>query len=495
MENMLEKLKKVNLKYVHLVVIIIGSIFISLSIFHTNIWFDESYSIAIAKHSFIDIWQISGNDVHPAFYYFCLHILNLIFGDNIIIYRIFSTLTIIILSILGYTHIKKDFGEKTGILFSFLVLFLPVSAQYASEIRMYSLGMLLSTIMAIYAYRIYKGKINKVTYIIFGISSLLVSYTHYYGLILAGIINLILFIYLCKNSKEKNNDLIKFLVVAFFQIILYIPWLLYFIKQLSGVSSGFWITLSFPETLYEILTMQYKGNLSMFPIILSTIFYSYIVYLVAKTKKEERKPATWCFTIYISIILIVLFISLCMQSVILLYRYLLIITGLLIFALAFFMAKDTKVKRIISICSIILIVSITSNVLAIKENYNHNNKECINYIKEEIQQGDIIIYSNVISGAVITTELLSTSNISYFYDKYSWNVDEAYKAFAPYMQIKDTLEEILDNYKGRIWIVENGNTNELQNEIEEKYNIEKIKDKQFNIPYKNNSYTIELIIK
>lgn len=489
-------LEKINLKYLHIAIIIIGILFISLSIFHTNMWFDESYSVAMARHSFAEIWQIGGNDVHPIFYYFCLHILYLMFGGNVIIYRIFSTFTIALLGIIGYTHIRKDFGEKTGLLFSFLTLFLPVASQYSGEIRMYSLGMLLGTIMAIYAYRIYKGENKKTTYIFFGLSSLLVAYTHYYGLMLAGIINLLLFIFLVKNRKERKNDLIKFIVTAAIQVVLYVPWLVCFLIQLKNVSSGFWISLSFPGTLYEILTMQYKGNLTFKPIILTTIFYSYITYLVVKTNKEDRKPATWCFMIYIAIILIALFVSLCMQSVILLYRYLLIITGIFIFALAFFMAKETKIWRTMTICAIILIMSIYSNVISIKEAYNNENREFVTYIDSQIQDGDIIIYSNAINGAVVTTEISQKhDNISYFYDKENWNVEEAYKAFAPYMEIKDTLNEILDNYSGRVWIIEAGNTHDLLNEIAEKYNINKIEDRQFTNKYKNYQYTIELIEK
>ena len=489
-------LEKINLKYLHIAIIIIGILFISLSIFHTNMWFDESYSVAMARHSFAEIWQIGGNDVHPIFYYFCLHILYLMFGGNVIIYRIFSTFTIALLGIIGYTHIRKDFGEKTGLLFSFLTLFLPVASQYSGEIRMYSLGMLLGTIMAIYAYRIYKGENKKTTYIFFGLSSLLVAYTHYYGLMLAGIINLLLFIFLVKNRKERKNDLIKFIVTAAIQVVLYVPWLVCFLIQIKNVSSGFWISLSFPGTLYEILTMQYKGNLPFQPIILTTIFYSYITYLVVKTNKEDRKPATWCFMIYIAIILIALFVSLCMQSVILLYRYLLIITGIFIFALAFFMAKETKIWRTMTICAIILIMSIYSNVISIKEAYNNENREFVTYIDSQIQDGDIVIYSNAINGAVVTTEISQKhDNISYFYDKENWNVEEAYKAFAPYMEIKDTLNEILDNYSGRVWIIEAGNTHDLLNEIAEKYNINKIEDRQFTNKYKNYQYTIELIEK
>ena len=108
---------------IHLVLIILGIIFISLSAFHTGLWFDESYSVAIAKHSFSEIWTITGGDVHPPVYYWLLHIVYLIFGNNILMFRLFSFLSIIILGIIGYTHIRKDFGEKARNVFFFLLIF------------------------------------------------------------------------------------------------------------------------------------------------------------------------------------------------------------------------------------------------------------------------------------------------------------------------------------------------------------------------------------
>ena len=168
-------------KYLHIAIIILGIIFITIPVFHNNLWFDESYSVGMANKSFIDIWQIGSNDVHPILYYWILHLIYIIFGSNIYLYRIASMIPIAILGILGYTHIKKDFGEKEGILFSFFTFFLPIASVYSGEIRMYTWGMLFVTIMAIYAYRIYKKSSTK-NWIIFAIFSLASAYTHYYDL-------------------------------------------------------------------------------------------------------------------------------------------------------------------------------------------------------------------------------------------------------------------------------------------------------------------------
>ena len=63
---------KINNKYLHIAIIVIGIIFISLGAFHTNLWFDESYSVGMANHSFEEIWTIGSHDVHPVLYYWIL---------------------------------------------------------------------------------------------------------------------------------------------------------------------------------------------------------------------------------------------------------------------------------------------------------------------------------------------------------------------------------------------------------------------------------------
>ena len=337
-------------KLIHLGIIILGIIFIFIPAFHSNIWFDESYSVAIAGKSFGDIWTITGHDVHPALYYWMLHIIYLIFGSNIFIYRLFSVLSIAILGIIGYTHIRKDFGEKTGIVFSFLTYFLPIMNTYAQEIRMYSWTCLIVTLMAIYGYRFYKAvkensEKNKIKNLcLFGIFSICSCYIHYYALVTAGLVNLIILIYLIKNRKNDVKSLRKFLIVAVIQIILYIPWMIFFVVQLKHVGGGFWIQLSLVGTTVDILSFQFKNQVdsnfltdikAMMALIVSILVYVYSIIKAYKLKKdgEDIKPIILSAGIYVGVILIILLVS--MISPIFYARYLLTMTGLYIFTLAF----------------------------------------------------------------------------------------------------------------------------------------------------------------
>ena len=247
-------MKEKTLKYIKenwqfLLIILVGTIFLLIPVFHSNIWFDESYSVAIANHSFSEIWTIGSHDVHPILYYWMLKIINIIFGENIIAYRIFSTLGIVTLGILGLTHIKKDFGNTAGLLFTFFSFFLPVMLNYALEIRMYSWTIVFVSLTAIYLYRFIKQKDFK-NVILFGIFSLASCYMHYYALAAAGIMNLGLIIYIIRKKEEFSADIIKkFIIVEVAQVLLYLPWFVCFVMQALRVGSGFWITIEFPQIL------------------------------------------------------------------------------------------------------------------------------------------------------------------------------------------------------------------------------------------------------
>lgn len=494
-------------KKIHIAIILLGIIFIVLSAFHSNIWFDESYSVAIAKHNFADIWNITGHDVHPALYYWMLHCVYLIFGNNVMIFRIFSVLAIAILGILGYTHIRKDFGEKTGILFSFLTYFLPVMCTYSQEIRMYSWSCLIIAVMSIYAYRFYRSVKEKdkniiKDLIIFGIFSILACNIHYYATATAGIVNFILLIYLIKNYKNNKNALIYFLILAAIQVILYIPWLTFLIGQLQHVGGGFWIVVGPVNTTVEVLSFQFRRQLdtnfafnvqTIISLIVAISMYIYVGYRIFITKKqnEEMKPGILSLIVYVSVILVMLIISL-IASPILFSRYLMVMTGLYIFGLAYFMTKEKNKYVLIFVCTIILILGIWSNVTNILINYDSNNMKQIEYMKEEIKEDDIIVYSNIGNGGVIAA--FFPENKQYFYNGQHWAVEEAYKAYGPGMETIYDYNDILENYKGRIWLIDSeymGLWDELP-----KDGITVLKDAQrFDTKYQNYIYNIMLLEK
>ena len=500
-------MKKINVKYIHILIIILGIIWISMPAFHSNLWFDESYSVAIANnHSFQEIWSIGGHDVHPVFYYWMLKVVSLIFGNNILCYRLLSVIAIAILGILGYTHIRKDFGEKVGMVFSLLVYIIPINLVYASEIRMYGWAMLFVAIMSIYAYRIYKGNSSIKNWIIFGVFSLISAYTHYYGLMAAGIVNIMLFVWILKDvikTKKFTPNLKKFIVQALVEVALYIPWVLSLLLQMSQVSKGFWIGLKFPDTLIEMFTFQFTGNLgdtihinNWIAGIYGIIFCIYLGYIIYKNRKSENRvklePGRLAIIVYAAVIVGAAVVSLIIWRPIIYARYFLVVTGLLIFAIAYVMGKIGNKKGNIAMIILTVLVSLAVNINLMETNYDKSNQEPFEYIKENVQEGDIFIYGNEGSGFVVST--IFPEYMDYFYDGAHWGVEEAYKAYGPKMETVYDLD-FLENYTGRIWFV-NSSDHTLYEETKQNYDgLELIKQAKFNVKYQKYQYAFSLVEK
>ena len=99
----------------HMILIIIGTIFVLLSGLHSNLWFDEAYSVALAKHScFKDIFTIGLAIGHSSFYYYCLKILNIFLGSFIIVYSLFSCFCVSVLIYYLYSNAILMYGKPTN---------------------------------------------------------------------------------------------------------------------------------------------------------------------------------------------------------------------------------------------------------------------------------------------------------------------------------------------------------------------------------------------
>lgn len=499
MKKIKEKIKSITLKQWHIAVIIIGIIFVSLGAFHTNTWFDENYSLGLANHSISEIWEIGGNDVHPILYYWFLRIVSLLTGGSIIAYRVFSIIPIAIIMILGYTHIRKDFGERTGFIFTFLSAFLPQMTLYATEIRMYSWAMLAVTLVAIYAHRLLKED-NTKNWIIFGISSLASIYLHYYGLMAAGLINVALLIYLI--IKKRKKGIIFIISFGLVQALAYLPWLVSLFTQMGNVSSGFWIGFSYPKTPMELLSCQLTGYIGtnedyrnlLVPTVLSLELYGYLIYKAYRYSKEKQnlKPFFWSVGMYFAVIIAAIIMTILMGTSILYYRYLFVITGFYIFAISFILGKEKNNVILVTILSVITLLGIYNNIEMIKENYSSTNVEFSKFIQESIKEEDTILYTNSAVGTVPTSKF--KGNKIYFYNKEFWGVEEAYKAFGPNFETCTSEEEFIPKCSDRIWLIENAYSDSVD-EIFEDTDYKEIYEKEFYVEYHDYKYRITLFEK
>ena len=322
----------------HVLLLVIGGLFLLTDAFHGNIWFDESYSVGIANHSFADIWYYSSGDVHPVLIYWALHVLYLVFGQNITIYRLFTVAGAISLAILGYTHVRRDNGWKTGVLFSFFALFTPYISLMAVEIRMYSWATFAVMLCFIYAMRIIGTQLTcpptaiaraaagkkcwggtpRRWWITCFAASLACAYLHYFGAMSAFMINLVLLVALSVRAWQRRRrgpfpvaagspsagaPLRVLIIGCVAQVALYMPWILTAVTSQMGVVGGtYWANIVFPTTFIELATYPFltspisfaaRGNYGMAAqVVVQAIGYAAVVVLAFLIVWTARW-ATW----------------------------------------------------------------------------------------------------------------------------------------------------------------------------------------------------------
>ena len=192
------------------------------------------------------------------------------------------------------------------------------------------------------------------------------------------------------------------------------PWIGVVLNQLKTVKQGFWIPTA---NVLELLDFQFTGNLPDRTYLIKELAYIFIgvlvtynIYRLIKNRKDA-KPVYIALGIYITTILITAIISIFVK--ILYPRYLLTITGLLLFAFAYLLAKDKNRIRVGIVCTIILVFSIIENVGILQENYDSSNIKPYEFIKENINNQDIIV-TNSIYG--LTMASYFQNNEVYFFE-------------------------------------------------------------------------------
>lgn len=310
----------------------------------------------------------------------------------------------------------------------------------------------------------------------------------------AGLINIVLLIYLIKTKQKSIYT--KQIILGIIQGILYLPWLIYFASQLKTMhDNSFWISLN-KDTIYEIFGYMYAGSLKkIIGFIISIPIYGYLIYLIIKKKKENSKPALYGLLIYILVILAALIMSLILKTPILYYRYMLVVTGLMIFALSYMYEKSDNKKIVYAILTGILIVSIISNTKMIKNNYNQENQAPIEYVKENLKENDVIVYPKIGVGSIFAVNFPDQKQ--YFYNGENWGVEEAYKAFGPGMKTYITTDFLQDEEcQNRIWIISSSDYDEFYEENFNNENYKLIENKTFYTNYSGKEeYKIYLIEK
>ncbi len=107
-----------------------------------NVWYDEGFSVFMARQDLVDLPRETALDVHPPVYFALLHGWRQLTGDSEYALRYLSVLFSVLILALGFRLTRGLAGDRAAVLATALLAIHRASVWYSQEIRMYALTML-----------------------------------------------------------------------------------------------------------------------------------------------------------------------------------------------------------------------------------------------------------------------------------------------------------------------------------------------------------------
>lgn len=203
-----------------------------------SVWFDEAYSVILAKSSPPRLLALTAADAHPPLFYLLLKIWGSLGNFNDLWLRLFSGLCATGAIFLSLLLARKCFGRRAALAAAPILLLSPFVMRYGFEIRMYALAALLA-VAATYILALAVQKSSRKLWVGYGVLVALGMLTLNYlaFVFLAHLIWLIMRRRAAKPAvKIWREPWFKAYVLA---VILYLPWLPFAVSQIfNSVASG-----------------------------------------------------------------------------------------------------------------------------------------------------------------------------------------------------------------------------------------------------------------
>ncbi|UQS84522.1 hypothetical protein MOO46_04510 [Apilactobacillus apisilvae] len=222
---------------------------------HPTLWRDESFTMALVKHNYLDIIHLDSMDVHPPFYYILLKAylsITTFWTSSLFIKVIFARLFSYIVTILAFITLGRTvraFGVTGGNALQWAGVFLaPSVMRYATQIRMYALaGLLLALLLNQLQH--YDNSHKPGHIILAVLFASLASYTHYFAAVSAGFLLLLYFVKFV--IQKYNTQSLVYSIVLF--LGMFFPWGIVAYFQVQNVANNYWIPSMDAESVLDDL--------------------------------------------------------------------------------------------------------------------------------------------------------------------------------------------------------------------------------------------------
>ena len=261
---------------------------------HQSVWFDEAYSILLAKHPVAQLVHLTSLDTHPPLFYILLKLWAHLFGWSEFALRSLSVLSMVGALVVGGVLSRKMFGNRVATGTVIILALSPLLLRYGFEIRMYAFASLIGVNATYCLYSAYKSEHATKRNWLIGYALLVVvgMYTLYY-LALLWVAHVVWIMYIALKHKWRVKLLVPYIGAYVGAAILFLPWLPTFLSQVSnGALAPIGQPLNFEQlsgvASFNVL-YQPSYALTVLLTVVLLLFLATITWAIVRGRQKLRK--------------------------------------------------------------------------------------------------------------------------------------------------------------------------------------------------------------
>jgi 4-amino-4-deoxy-L-arabinose transferase-like glycosyltransferase len=272
------------------IIVLFFLVFLAFSLYtfrldYQSLWYDEGFSVYLARMSLSEITTRTAHDIHPPFYYYLLHFWILVFGSSEFSLRFLSAVFGALMVPLLWATGRRMLGEGSGLLSAALVAISPLFLWYSQEARMYTLVTFLCLLSTYLLLRVMGGSGRRaLLWTAYVVTNVVAVYTHFYAFFVLAF-QLLFFVswWVLERTGRLRQGwpiLVSGLVSQGAVVAAYLPWS-GFVLQRYGADVSYWEgTLRVGEVLRKTLITFSTGH-SVLEMLAQPIAVGYLLILAA----------------------------------------------------------------------------------------------------------------------------------------------------------------------------------------------------------------------
>lgn len=224
-------------KYWWVIAIAAGVIAASLALLLSagqSIWFDEGYSILLAREPVGELLALTAVDAHPPFYYLLLKMWGELFGFTEVALRSLSAVALGGAVTMMLVLIRQLFGARVMLVSVLMLIMAPFALRYGYEVRMYAVASLIC-VAATYALVRARESTNNAWWVLYASLVALGMYTLYMTLAV-WVAHVVWLTWVSLRDKKKRQPIWrwKWLYAFVGAVVLFAPYISTFFYQLKN---------------------------------------------------------------------------------------------------------------------------------------------------------------------------------------------------------------------------------------------------------------------